>query len=204
MLWLVQNVCRGMTDDTQTATRLTMPTHPWQNECFITTELLVWRWGHRGVKHLCIWHFTHCCFNELGEGRFEGLLSLWCLHWITTFFISILPLRFIYFNLKNLKYITRSLPALQVWTSTVFLRKLISLLSSYQKSFIAEAVSFTTTGKLREDSCRRMKEGERHGNEKINSLTFCFCQFPVVAPLLSLLFPSFALSPVSDESFLEG
>lgn len=99
-------MCAGAWRMTQTATRLTMPTHPWQNECFITTELLVWRWGHRGVKHLCIWHFTRCCFNELGEGWFEGLLSLWCLHWITTtFFISILHLCFIYF--KDMKYITR-------------------------------------------------------------------------------------------------
>lgn len=48
------------------------------------------------------------------------------------------------------------------------------------------------------------RRGRDMGIKKINSLTFCFCQFPVVAPLLSLLFPSFALSPVSDESFLEG
>lgn len=64
---------------------------------------------------------------------------------------------------------------------------------SYQKSFITVAVYLTTTGKLGEDSCRRMKERVRHGNKKINSLTFCFCQFPAVAPP-SLAF-SFPLSP---------
>lgn len=80
----------------------------------------------------------------------------------------------------------------------------LSAFHTVPKEFFIAAVYLTTTGKPREDSWRRMKERERHGNKKINSSTFCFCQFPVVAPLLSLLFPFFALSPVSDESFLEG